>query len=122
MRVLIVDDHMLIRDALRSLLEAHGVEIVGEAGNGREAVALAHIHRPDVVLMDLMMPVLDGFEAIKRIKSKPETASIPVVAVTALSRPTDQERAIASGAENYLCKPFDIEELSTMIEHYASNS
>ena len=67
------------------------------------------------------MPVLDGFETIRRIKSMPEMAHIPVLAVTALGRPVDQERAMASGAEDYVCKPFDIEQLTSLIEHYVSN-
>ena len=64
-RILIADDHTLFRDGLRSLLEAHGVEVVAEARDGREAVALARLHRPDVVLMDLAMPNLGGLGATR---------------------------------------------------------
>jgi NarL family two-component system response regulator LiaR len=64
-RVLIADDHALFRDGLRSLLEAHGIDVVAEARNGREAVELARIHHPEVVLMDLAMPELDGLGATR---------------------------------------------------------
>ncbi len=84
MRVRIADDHTPIRDALRSLLEVRGVEVVGEAGNGREAVALAHIHRPDVVLMDLMMPELGGLQATRLI-----SAGLPEVTVIVLTASED---------------------------------
>jgi DNA-binding NarL/FixJ family response regulator len=95
MRVLIADDHALFRDGLRSLLEAHGVEVVGEAKNGREAVDLAKQHRPDVVLMDLSMPEMSGLAATRLI-----TAEVPeakVIVVTASEDVADLFEAIKSG-------------------------
>lgn len=105
MRVLIADDHALFRDGLRSLLEAHGIAVVAEARNGREAVELARIHRPDVVLMDLAMPELDGLGATRLL-----TAELPEIAVVVLTASEDDEdlfEAVKSGAQGFL--PKDLE-------------
>ena len=102
MRVLIADDHGLFRDGLRSLLEARGVEVVGEARNGREAVDLARERRPDIVLMDLTMPELNGLEATRLISAQyPE---IKVVVVTASEDDANLFEAIKSGAQGYIFK------------------
>lgn len=102
MRVLIVDDHALFRDGLRSLLEARGVEVVGEARNGREALELTRQHRPDVVLMDLMMPEMNGLAATRLLSAElPETK---VVVLTASEDDADLFEAIKSGAQGYLPK------------------
>ncbi len=105
MRVLIADDHALFRDGLRSLLEAHGVEVVAEAGTGREAVELARVHRPDVVLMDLLMPELGGLAATRAITA--ELPNVRVVVVTASEDDADLFEAVKSGAQGYL--PKDLE-------------
>ncbi len=105
MRVLIADDHALFRDGLRSLLEAHGIDVVAEARNGREAVELARIHRPEVVLMDLAMPELDGLGATRLL-----TAELPEIAVVVLTASEDDEdlfEAVKSGAQGFL--PKDLE-------------
>ena len=105
MRVLIADDHALFRDGLRSLLEAHGVEVVAEARDGREAVELARIHRPDVVLMDLAMPVLGGLGATRLLTA--ELPEVAVVVLTASEDDADLFEAIKSGAQGFL--PKDLE-------------
>lgn len=92
------------------------------AEDGEAALRYALAMRPDLVLMDLMMPVLDGFETIRRLKSDPSTAHIPVLAVTALGRPRDWQRAIDSGAADYLTKPFDIDALASKIRRYAGGN
>ena len=105
MRVLIADDHALFRDGMRSLLEAHGITVVAEARNGREAVELARIHHPDVVLMDLAMPELDGLGATRLL-----TAELPGIAVVVLTASEDDEdlfEAVKSGAQGFL--PKDLE-------------
>lgn len=102
MRVLIVDDHALFRDGLRSLLEARGVEVVGEARNGREALELARQHRPDVVLMDLRMPEMDGLTATRLLSA--ELPEMKVVVLTASEDDADLFEAIKSGAQGYLPK------------------
>jgi DNA-binding NarL/FixJ family response regulator len=104
-RVLIADDHALFRDGLRSLLEAHGIDVVAEARNGREAVELARIHHPEVVLMDLAMPELDGLGATRLL-----TAELPEIAVVVLTASEDDEdlfEAVKSGAQGFL--PKDLE-------------
>ena len=97
MRVLIADDHALFRDGLRSLLEARGVEVVDEARNGREAVELAHAQRPDVVLMDLAMPELNGLQATKLISA--ELPEVKGVVLTASEEDAYLFEAIKSGAQ-----------------------
>lgn len=119
--ILIVEDEFDNQEIMRTVVEdLLGYSVISVSDGAAALKAIAE-RRPDLILMDLMMPVLDGFEAIKRIKSTPKTANIPVLAVTALSRASDRERALAHGAADYLCKPFDIEELTSMIEYYISN-
>jgi DNA-binding NarL/FixJ family response regulator len=102
MRVLIADDHALFRDSLRSLLGARGVEVVGEARDGGEAVELAWELKPDVVLMDLRMPGSDGLEATRRLAA--ELPEVKVVVLTASDDDQDLFEAIKSGARGYLLK------------------
>ena len=119
--ILIVEDEFDNREIMRTVVEDLLGYTAVSVSDGASALNAISECLPDLILMDLMMPVLDGFEAIKRIKSRPETALIPVLAVSALSRPTDRERALASGAEDYVCKPFDIEQLTSLIERYVSS-
>ncbi len=101
-RILLADDHALLREGLRRSFEAAGDEVVGEAANGEEAVALCRALAPDVVLMDLSMPVMDGIEATKRIR---EHAPLTRIAVLTMHDDIDRTRdAIASGASAYLTK------------------
>lgn len=102
MRVIIADDHALFRDGLRSLLETRGVDVVGEARNGREAVDQARAERPDIVLMDLTMPVMGGLEATRLISA--ELPGVNVVVLTASEEDTDLFDAIKSGAQGFLPK------------------
>ncbi len=118
--VLIVEDEYDNREIMRSVVE----DMLGYkallASDGSEALRLAVEHRPCMILMDLMMPVLDGFEAIRRLKADDATAGIPVVAVTALGRAVDQRQAAMSGADAYLSKPFDLELVALLIRHCVS--
>lgn len=114
MRILIADDHSLFRDGLRSLLQAEGHDVVGEARNGNEAVALARELKPDVVLMDLQMPELDGIGATKLIVgAMPE---MKVVILTASEEEAKLFEAIKSGAQGYLLKNLEAEEFFDMLE------
>lgn len=114
MRVLIVDDHALFRDGLRSLLEARGIEVVGEAVNGREAVELARQLKPDIVLMDLTMPEVDGLTATRALVT--EFPEIKVVVLTASDDEADLFEAMKSGAYGYLLKNLESEEFFRALE------
>lgn len=114
MRILIADDHALFRDGLRSLLVAQGHEVVGEAKNGRDAVALARELNPDLVLMDLQMPELDGIEATRLIAAA--SPGMKVVILTASEEETKLFDAIKSGAQGYLLKNLEADEFFDMLD------
>lgn len=114
MRILIADDHSLFRDGLRSLLQAEGHEVIGEARNGREAVALARELRPDLVLMDVQMPEIDGIEATRIIVG--EIPEMRVVILTASEEEAKLFDAIKSGAQGYLLKNLEAEAFFEMLE------
>jgi DNA-binding NarL/FixJ family response regulator len=104
-RVGVVDDQPLIRTGLRTLIDhAHDLELVGEAHDGEQAVDLARRHRPDVVLMDIRMPVLDGIEATRRITADPELAGVRVVMLTTFDVDDYVYAAIRAGASGFLLK------------------
>ena len=113
MRVLIADDHRLFRGSLRSLLEARGVEVVGEAGDGRQALELARRLEPDVVLMDLSMPAMDGLTATRLLRS--ELPAVKVVVITATKETGHRAMALAAGALGYLTKNFETDELFSLL-------
>jgi DNA-binding NarL/FixJ family response regulator len=117
MRVVIADDHPLFRDGLRSLLEARGVEVIGEARDGREAVELARRLAPDVVLMDLSMPEVDGLAATRLISA--ELPNVKVVILTASEDDADLFEAIKSGAQGYLFKNVASDEFFRLLEGVA---
>jgi DNA-binding NarL/FixJ family response regulator len=115
MKVLLADDHALFRDGIRSLLEARGAEVVGEAENGREAVELAKQLSPDVVLMDLNMPEMGGLAATRLISA--DAPEVKVVMLTASEDDADLFEAIKSGAQGYLLKNLKADELMAMLEN-----
>ncbi len=114
MRILIVDDHALFRDSLRSLLTARGLEVVGEAGDGEEAIRLAWELKPDIVLMDLMMPEMDGLEATKRLAA--ELPEVKVIVLTAADDDAKLFEAIKSGAKGYLLKNLESSEFFELLQ------
>jgi DNA-binding NarL/FixJ family response regulator len=117
MRVLIADDHALFRDGLRSMLEMRGVDVVGEAHNGREAVDQTRRLSPEIVLMDLDMPVLDGLAATRLISA--EQPDVKVVMLTASEEDVHLFEAIKSGAQGYLFKNLASDELFRLLEGVA---
>ena len=114
MRILIADDHALFRDSLRSLLESQDIEVVGEAKNGQEAIDLSWESKPDVVLMDLTMPEMDGLEATKRIAA--ELPEVKVVILTASDEDSNLFDAIKSGAKGYLLKDLESAQFFSLLE------
>ena len=114
MRILIADDHALFRDSLKSLLESHDLEVVGEAKNGREAVALAWECKPEVILMDLMMPEMDGLEATRQLAA--ELPDVKVVILTASDDDANLFEAIKSGAKGYLLKDLESSHFFTLLD------
>ena len=114
MKILIADDHALFRDSLRSLLEAHGLEVLGEARNGREAVELARKLKPEVVLMDLSMPEMDGLAATRLISA--DLPEVKVVVLTASDEDAKLFEAIKSGAQGYLLKNLESEDFFTLLD------
>jgi len=114
MRILIADDHALFRDSLKSLLESHDIEVVAEAKNGQEAIDLSWDCKPDVILMDLMMPEMDGLEATKRIAA--ELPDVKVVILTASDDDNNLFEAIKSGAKGYLLKDLESDQFFSLLE------
>lgn len=117
MRVLIADDHPLFRDGLRSLLEARGIDVVGEARNGREAVEQSRRLRPEVLLMDLNMPELDGLSATRLLST--QQPEVKVVILTASEDDADLFEAIKSGAQGYILKNLESGEFFRLLEGVA---
>ncbi len=117
MRIVIADDHALFRDSLRSLLAARDLDVVGEAKNGREAIELAWKLKPDVILMDLMMPELDGLEATKRLAA--ELPDVKVIVLTASDDEANLFEAIKAGAKGYLLKDLEADRFFSLLEGVA---
>jgi len=117
MRIVIADDHALFRDSLRSLLAARDLEVVGEARNGKEAIDLAWQLKPDVLLMDLMMPEMDGLEATKRLAA--ELPDVKVIVLTASDDEANLFEAIKAGAKGYLLKDLEADRFFSLLEGVA---
>jgi CheY-like chemotaxis protein len=114
-KILLIEDNEMNRDMLARRLRRRGYEVVA-AGDGCEGIALALAERVDLILMDLSLPVLDGWQASGRLKADPQTQSIPVIALTAHAMPGDRERAIAAGCDDYDTKPVEFNRLVAKIE------
>ena len=114
-RILLVEDNALNRDMLSRRLIRRGYT-VDFAGNGAEALSQAAAHRPDLVLMDLGLPVMDGWEATRRMKADPDLRTVPVVALSAHAMAGDRQRAMDAGADDYDTKPVDLERLLAKVE------
>ena len=114
-KVLLVEDNEMNRDMLSRRLERKGFEVVF-AQDGSVAVELAGSEQPALILMDMSLPVMDGWEATRRIKSDPATRSIPVIALTAHAMAGDKEKAMEAGCEDYDTKPVDFPRLLSKIE------
>jgi two-component system cell cycle response regulator DivK len=113
-QILLVEDNALNRRVAEFILKSQGY-IVIEATNGQEAVELSQLHMPDLILMDLQLPGLDGFATTRAIKKDARTQSIPVVALTAYAMSGDEEKAIATGCEGYITKPVDPDKFPELV-------
>jgi CheY-like chemotaxis protein len=114
-RVLLVDDDAALRTLYRFNLEASGMEVV-EAPDGESALERVRERLPDVVLLDVMMPGIDGWEVARRLASDPLTARVPIIFITALADDASREQGVNSGAIGYLVKPFNPVQLASEIE------
>lgn len=116
-RILVVEDHEDNRRILRDLLTSAGYEPL-EAVTGEEGVALAGTHRPDLILMDIQLPGLDGYEATRRIKADPALRHIPIIAVTSYALSGDDVKAREAGCDAYVTKPFSPRALLAQVREY----
>jgi len=113
-RILVVDDQEDLRGVLRDLLTGSGYTVI-EAADGEAGVARAKSDRPDLILMDIQMPVIDGYEATRRIKVDPNLKAIPIVAVSSFAMKGDEEKARAAGCDHYVTKPYSPMQLLRLI-------
>lgn len=113
--ILVVDDEQDLLDLMEIILGAEGFEII-TACNGQEAVDKIKIQPPDLVLLDVMMPIMDGWQTLKNIKTTKETAHIPVVMVTAKIGDDDRSRGFREGASDYIGKPFAPKEVVNRVK------
>ena len=114
-RILLVEDNEMNRDMLSRRLERRGFEVV-VAVDGRQGVDLARAHTPELILMDMSLPVVDGWEATRQIKADPATSAIPVIALTAHAMAGDRQRALDAGCDDYDTKPIEFPRLLQKME------
>src|SRR4029079_315885 len=119
-QVLVVEDNEKNMKLFRDVLDASGYRTL-EAATGERAVELVFEHRPDLVLMDIQLPDIDGIEALSRLRADDRTASVPVLALTAQAMEGDRERFLAAGFDGYLSKPVDIAEFVATIKRYCED-
>ena len=115
--ILVVEDQEDLRGMLRTLLTGSGYEMI-EAADGKAGVAQAKTERPDLILMDIQMPVLDGYDATGQIKADPNLKSTPIIAVSSFAMKGDEEKARASGCDHYVTKPYSPVQLLRLIRGY----
>ena len=116
-RILIIEDTADNRQIMRDLLTHAGYDLL-EAVDGAEGVEQAKRHRPDLILMDIQLPVLDGYEATRRIKADPDLASIPIIAVTSYALSGDDTKTRAAGCDGYIAKPFSPRQLLAAVNGF----
>jgi len=114
-KLLLVEDNEMNRDMLSRRLERRGYQVI-IAVDGAQGVAMAQSAKPDLILMDMSLPVIDGWTATRQLKAAPETASIPIIALTAHAMSGDEQKARESGCDDYDTKPIDLPRLLEKIE------
>ncbi len=115
--ILVVEDQADNRQILRDLLGNAGFDLV-EAENGEEALAALVSHRPDLILMDIQLPIMDGYEATRPIRANPDLKSIPIIAVTSYALTGDEAKALAAGCNAYMAKPYSPRALLAKVREY----
>jgi CheY-like chemotaxis protein len=114
-KILLVEDNDMSRDMLSRRLQRKGHELL-LAGDGMQAILMAESETPDLILLDMSLPVIDGWEAARRLKASPTTASVPIIALTAHAMAGDREKALAAGCDDYDTKPVDFALLLAKID------
>jgi two-component system cell cycle response regulator DivK len=118
-KILVVEDQEDNRQILRDLLSNVGYEMI-EAEDGVQALDQAAKHRPDLILMDIQLPLMDGYECTRRIKANPDLKAIPIIVVTSYALSGDEEKARAAGCDDYVAKPYSPRALLAKIREYLS--
>ncbi len=119
--ILHIDDEPDIVSMVETALHAAGAEVIS-AENARDGFALARKKRPDLILLDVLMPITDGFQLCHKLNTDPRTKGIPIVMVTALGQMRDVEKALGNGAQGYLVKPFDVPKLFAKVREFVALS
>lgn len=118
-RVLVVEDSMDTYELVRFILERNGYETF-LAMNGRDGVNAAALQKPDLIIMDMSLPEMDGWTAASMLKKDEQTAAIPLIALTAHALPGDRQRAMDAGCNEYITKPMDLTELTGVVNHWVN--
>jgi len=118
-RILVIEDQEDNRQILRDLLTSADFEVI-EAADGEAGLAAAAVHRPDLILMDIQLPMLDGYEVTRRIKADPALRAIPIIAVTSYALGGDADRARAAGCDAYISKPYSPRQLLAKVREHLS--
>jgi CheY-like chemotaxis protein len=113
-KILIVEDNVQNRLLMVDILKMHGHEII-EARDGMEGILFAKSHKPDLILLDMQMPVMDGLEAARLLKADPDTRHIKILAITSFAMKGDRERILAAGCDEYMAKPIDTRQLPVVV-------
>jgi CheY-like chemotaxis protein len=120
-KILLVEDDEMNRDSLSRLLRRRGHDLVIGV-DGSQGVSLAHSETPDLILMDMSLPIVDGWEATRQLKAAPETQAIPIIALTAHAMAADREKALGAGCDDYDTKPIDLDRLLAKINALLSEA
>lgn len=120
-RILVVDDEHQLCELLKLRLSEEGFD-VETASNGAEALLAAHSRRPDLILLDIAMPILDGHGTLLALRKSPTTAEVPVIMLTAIDNPSSVADSWASGVDFYITKPFELDELVLLVKRIAGGS
>ncbi len=119
MKILVAEDNPANRELIREILEVHGYDVL-EAANGLEALEQIEEKLPDLVLMDIQMPLIDGFETVSKLRKDPRFGKLPVIALTAYAMSGDEEKALMAGFDGYLSKPMDVKQLLQYLQQFST--